>query len=235
LESSANRLKSKWWITTIGWQDCTMFEPMSILQIRMVTDRLVLRSATDHDLAALSAVFPDDLDFNPSLPVHSGLTTKDARMVSFLQDHWRNRGTWTVDEWRLDLVVEYEGDAVGIAGLDATQFPARRVLETSSWLSSAMRGKGLGKEMRCASLTLGFDHLGALEAHSDATDDNVASIGVSTSLGYEPNGEDILITAKGAQRLQRFRMTRAAWQAVARPPVRIEYPQNLLGWFGVSS
>ena len=212
-----------------------MFEQMSILQIRMVTDRLVLRSATDHDLAALSAVFPDDLDFNPRLPVHSVLTTKDARIVSFLQDHWRNRGTWTVDEWRLDLVVEYEGAAVGIAGLDATQFPSRRVLETSSWLSSAMRGRGLGKEMRSASLALGFEHLGALEAHSDATDDNAASIGVSNSLGYEPNGEDILITSKGPQRLRRFRMTRSAWQAVARPPVRIEYPQNLLGWFGVSS
>jgi RimJ/RimL family protein N-acetyltransferase len=189
-----------------------MFEPMSILQIRMVTDRLVLRSATDQDLAALSAVFPADLDFNPRLPTHPGLTTKDARIVSFLQDHWRNRGTWTVDEWRLDLVVEYE-----------------------SWLSSAMRSKGLGKEMRSASLALGFDHLGALEAHSDATDDNAASIGVSTSLGYEPNGEDTIITAKGAERLRRFRMTRSAWQAVARPPVRIEYPQNLLEWFGVSS
>jgi RimJ/RimL family protein N-acetyltransferase len=212
-----------------------MFEPMSILQIRIATDRLVLRSATDDDLAALSAVLPDDLDFNPTLPTHSGLSTNDARIVSFLQDHWRNRGTWTVDNWRLDLVVEYEGAAVGIAGLDAAQFPSRRVLETSSWLSSAMRGQGLGKEMRCASLALGFDHLGAVEAHSDATEDNAASIGVSTSLGFEPNGEDILITTKGAQRLRRFRMTRSAWQAVAHPPVRIDYPQNLLGWFGVSS
>jgi RimJ/RimL family protein N-acetyltransferase len=218
-----------------GWQDCTMFGPMSILQIRMVTDRLVLRSATDLDLAALSKILPDDLDFNPTLPTHPGLSTNDARIVSFLQDHWRNRGTWTLDNWRLDLVVEYEGAPVGIAGLDAGQFPARGVLETSSWLSSSMRGQGLGKEMRLASLAFGFDHLGALEAHSDATEENVASIGVSTSLGYEPNGEDILITPKGAQRLRRFRITRSAWQAIAHPPVRIEYPQNLLEWFGITS
>ena len=86
-----------------------------------------------------------------------------------------------------------------------------------------MRSKGLGKEMRSASLALGFEHLGAIEAHSDATADNAASIGVSTSLGYETNGEDILITSKVPQRLRRFRMTPSAWQAVARLPVRIEY------------
>ena len=42
--------------------------------------------------------------------------------------------------------------------------------------------------MRIATLHLGFLGLDALEASTGAFEDNLASLGVTRKLGYEPNG-----------------------------------------------
>ena len=70
----------------------------------------------------------------------------------------------------------------------ATDFPALRQFETGSWLGREYQGQGIGKEMRLAALTLGFDGLGAEVATTGLWHDNAASLGVTTSLGYEQIG-----------------------------------------------
>lgn len=64
--------------------------------------------------------------------------------------------------------------------------------------------------MRAAVLLLAFDHLGAEVAESSALAWNSASIGVSTALGYRPNGTQRTVGADGvAVDETRFRVTPA--------------------------
>jgi RimJ/RimL family protein N-acetyltransferase len=62
-------------------------------------------------------------------------------------------------------------------------------VDSSSFLTGAVRGRGLGKQMRAAVLTLAFGPLGARFAITSAWSDNHASLGVSRALGYVENGE----------------------------------------------
>ncbi len=63
-----------------------------------------------------------------------------------------------------------------------------KTVSTGSWLKRDAQGQGLGKEMRAAALSYAFDFLNAEVATSEAAVWNKQSLGVSTSLGYEPNG-----------------------------------------------
>jgi RimJ/RimL family protein N-acetyltransferase len=67
-------------------------------------------------------------------------------------------------------------------------FPVNRWFETGSWLGSEFQGRGLGTEMRAATLHFGFLGLDALMAGTGAFSDNAPSLGVTHKLGYEPNG-----------------------------------------------
>jgi RimJ/RimL family protein N-acetyltransferase len=71
---------------------------------------------------------------------------------------------------------------------DANEFPSLRQFETGSWLGRDHQGRGLGRELREATLHLGFLGLGATLATTRAFDDNAPSLGVTHSLGYSPNG-----------------------------------------------
>jgi RimJ/RimL family protein N-acetyltransferase len=87
--------------------------------------------------------------------------------------------------WTLDLAVVVDGEPVGIqciSGFD--QWPRRRIVGTTSWLIKRVQGRGLGTRCRAAVLELAFQHLGADVAKSWVLQDNHASIGVSTKLGY---------------------------------------------------
>lgn len=61
-------------------------------------------------------------------------------------------------------------------------------MNTGSWLTKSMQGRGLGTEMRAALLLFAFDVLGAEWAESGAASWNGASLDVSKKLGYELNG-----------------------------------------------
>ena len=76
--------------------------------------------------------------------------------------------------------------------------------------------------MRAAVLSFAFDGLGARVAESAAFPDNLASSGVSRSLGYEDNGLGALAPQGVSRVSQRFRMTAEGWASRPRPPVAIE-------------
>lgn len=87
--------------------------------------------------------------------------------------------------WTLDLAVMVEGQPVGLQSLSGfDQWPRHRVVGTTSWLLAAFQHRGIGTRSRAAVLELAFVHLNAESARSWVLDDNHASIGVSTKLGY---------------------------------------------------
>ena len=129
------------------------------------------------------------------------------------QEYWRSYGNWTVDAWRFQLAARRDGELLGLQELEGNDFPRLRTVDTSSWLVAAARGRGLGKAMRRAVLSLAFDHLGAEAAITSAWHDNHTSLGVSRALGYRPNGESFLARDDGIDTLVHLRMLRTDWLA----------------------
>ncbi len=207
--------------------------------LRITTPDLVLRAMREHDIPGLAARLPDDVELDPSLPAFPGLDARAARAVALHQFHGRAIGAWSVDDWRLLLVAEHDGEVIGTQDLEGRDFPRRRTVETASYLV-AQRGRGFGRQMRLAVLALAFDHLGALVAETEAWHDNGPSLGVSLSVGYEPNGETLQgrgDPASGvADRMVRMRLTRERWQqsGLGRD-VRVEGLQTCLPLFGLGT
>lgn len=110
---------------------------------------------------------------------------------------WSIRGTVADWNWTLEWVVRFEDEVVGVQSLRASNFAVTRTVGSGSWLTLAAQGKGLGTEMRAAVLLFAFDTLGALRAETEAFVDNPASIGVTTKLGYRPNGSNLLTRRPG--------------------------------------
>ena len=102
---------------------------------------------------------------------------------------------------------------VGSTALTAEQLPTLRTFETGSWLGRAHQGRGMGRELREASLHLGFAGFAARWATTAAFSDNGPSLGVTRSLGYRPNGELASRRRGEAATSLRFRMERDDWQA----------------------
>jgi RimJ/RimL family protein N-acetyltransferase len=88
--------------------------------------------------------------------------------------------------------------------------------------------------MRAAALHLGFAGLGANVAITGAWHDNAASLGVTRSLGYVPNGEEILLRRDKPDVMLHFRMARADWEARRRDDITIEGLEPCLGLFGTA-
>jgi RimJ/RimL family protein N-acetyltransferase len=88
----------------------------------------------------------------------------------------------------LSFAVVVDGEVVGQQNITGADFKSLRTVNSFSFLARAHQGRGLGKEMRSAILHLAFAGLGASRADSDAFHDNLASVGLSRSLGYQENG-----------------------------------------------
>ncbi len=183
-----------------------------ITDLRLETVRLTLRPTTEDDLAALAAIFPNDSELDPSLPALPIADRAAQRGAAVHQAYWRAQGSWRPESWNLGFSVFHQGRLCGQQALEADDFARRLVVDSNSWLSPAVRGVGLGKEMRAAVLHLAFGGLGALEAETTAWWDNAASLGVSAALGYEPNGEHIHVDGARRDRMIRMRLTAARWQ-----------------------
>lgn len=192
--------------------------------LRIRTARLELRLPTDDDLAALVAIAKDGIHPADEMPFAVPWSTlpSPAFERGFVQFHWRQRATWTPDEWDLVLVVLHEGRPIGTQSIGAEQFATMRTVDTGSWLIQGAQGRGLGIEMRAAVLAFAFDTLAADVARTQAFFDNAQSNAVSSKLGYVPDGIGRLAPLGVARETQRFRMTRAAWRAVPRPPIVVE-------------
>jgi RimJ/RimL family protein N-acetyltransferase len=120
-----------------------------------------------------------------------------------------------------------------VQDLVGEQFAVRKTVHTGSWLGIDHQGRGLGKEMRAAVLHLAFVGLGAERAETAAWHDNLASLGVTRSLGYRPNGERLGVRRGVAERQLAFVLTRAEWRE--RDDITIEGLDPCLPLFGVGS
>jgi RimJ/RimL family protein N-acetyltransferase len=171
-----------------------------------------LRAVRQDDLGELAAIRPDDYEHHPRAELFDGLDLRENRRRLSYQEYWRSMGTWSPSSWCLDLVVEVDGERVGVQSLEADGFPVRRTVDSGSWLIPRARGRGHGVAMRMAVLGLAFDHLGAVAAITSALTGNAASLGVSRRIGYQPNGVSLNDSGHGAIELTHLRLLAADWQ-----------------------
>jgi RimJ/RimL family protein N-acetyltransferase len=121
---------------------------------------------------------------------------------------------------------------VGAADLFAEGYPSLRQFTTGSWLGLEFQGRGLGKEMRMAALTLGFEGLGAEFALTAAWHDNAASLGVTRSLGYDHVGSARVLRRGVPDEQLAFRMNRDHWHTIRRDDItlhELDPAQEFLG------
>jgi RimJ/RimL family protein N-acetyltransferase len=202
------------------------------VDLRISSDRVLLRGVTDADLPALLAALPDDLEMDPDNERVPSLSPHQDRRRQLAAGIWKHRGTWSPDSWCLDLAVEVEGRVVGVQALEGDRFPLLRTVDSFSWLATDVRGRGLATEMRTGVLALAFDHLGAEVAVSSATTDNAPSLAVSYRLGYGDNGLSRINTPTGPCDLQHVRLTREVWRASDRT-ADVTGLNPCLPWFGL--
>jgi RimJ/RimL family protein N-acetyltransferase len=200
--------------------------------LRITSGEVLLRGVTDADLPALLAGLPDDLEMNPANERFAALSPQEDRRRQLVAEIWKHRGTWSPESWCLDLAVEVGGRVVGVQALEADRFPLLRTVDSFSWLSTEVRGRGLATLMRAGVLALAFEHLGAELAVSSARTDNVPSLAVSYRLGYVDNGLSRTDTPTGPAELQHVRLTRDAWRDGGRS-AEVSGVEACLPWFGV--
>jgi hypothetical protein len=80
----------------------------------------------------------------------------------------------------------------------------------------------------------GLGGLGAREAESDAFTDNHASNNVSRALGYEPDGTTWDTRRGEAAPIQRWLLTRDAWDRVRRDDIELAGVQDCLPALGLA-
>lgn len=184
-----------------------------VFDLRLQAGGVELRPVTEADLLPLADLWPDDAETDPRLPTFGIEDPRTRGGLATFQSYWSSLGTWRPQAWRLMLAVRVDGGLVGVQELEASDFAARRAVETSSWLATAARGRGVGTAMRLAVLALAFDGLGAEVAESSAWPENGASLGVSRKLGYVDNGRERHHGRGRVDDLVRMRLTRAGWLA----------------------
>ena len=182
-----------------------------MFDLRLTTPDLELRHLTEADLGPLAAILPGDVEQDPSSTTYPGLDPVRARGVVLHQDYWRGRGSWRPEAWALSFGVFRDGELLGYQGLEGEDFARLRTVDSSSFLTTAARGQGLGKQMRAAVLTLAFGALGARFAITSAWSDNGASLGVSRAVGYVDNGRTAQRRGETAGEMIHLRLTREQW------------------------
>lgn len=123
------------------------------------------------------------------------------------QWYWRCRGQATAEDWTLLLGIWHAHEFIGCQDIGAKDFAVLRTVSTGSWLKQSVQGRGFGKEMRAAVALYAFDWLKAEVAESEAAVWNAASLGVSRSLGYEPNGVTRVSWGGKMEDVQKVRLT----------------------------
>jgi RimJ/RimL family protein N-acetyltransferase len=208
-----------------------------LFDLRVRTPRLELRYVDDDlgaQLADLAAQGIHDPAFMPFAYEWTDAPA-DRLRPNTMQHYWRCRAETTANHWHLPFAAIVDGEVVGTTSLGADRFPTLRTFETGSWLGRAHQGRGIGKELRQAALHLGFAGFGAHEATTSAFSDNAASLGVTRSLGYEPNGTAPKVRRGQAAPSLLFRMTADDWQArLRRDDISIDGLEPVLGFLGLA-
>jgi RimJ/RimL family protein N-acetyltransferase len=208
-----------------------------LFDLRIRSPRLVLRTPTDADFAALMEAIDAGIHDPTDMPFTMPWTDAEPeeRRRRSAQHWWALRSSWIEDDWNLGLAVFHEGVPIGVQAIGAKRFNVMRDVTTGSWLTRSMQGRGIGKEMRGAVLELAFAGLGAEVARSGAFLDNPASLAVSRALGYRDNGTGLEAPRGVPREVQHLVLTRAEWEASkVRIPIEIEGLEDCLPLFGLS-
>ena len=198
--------------------------PYPPFAVEVTTPRLRLLGATDARLEQLVPLVHEGIVADGEEPFDDPISFYEpspAREWRWLRSVWRGRARTEPAWWRLYFVVEVDGRLVGMQDVLAEDFRSLGLVSSFSWLAPQARGRGTGKEMRAAMLHLAFAGLGAREALSEAFVDNAASNGVSRALGYEQNGTAWATRRGAACELQRWTLTRAAWESSRRTDIEL--------------
>ena len=206
--------------------------------IRVVTPRLELRYVDEElgvELAGLAERGIHDPDF---MPFAMPWTDVDPEFLgtNTLKFYWNCRAETEPNHWVLPFAVLAQGEVVGSSGLSADDFPILRQFETGSWLGREYQGKGLGRELREASLHLGFAGLGATLATTAAFEDNAPSLGVTQSLGYSTNGSQRKVRRGELGNSWLFKLTADDWSnRLRRNDIYIEGLEPCLQTLGLTT
>ena len=208
-----------------------------LYDLRLTTGDLELRYPTEAELPGFVDVIEAGIHPPEEMPFGIAWTDEPRQQRNLSSYQWwmGSRGRWSVDDWFLTMGVWEDGRAIGFQDLRGHHFPVHRTVGTGSWLGHAYQGRGVGKLMRQAILTLAFDHLGAEVAETEAFIDNPASNKVSLAVGYEPNGFGRLAPRGVARETQRFRLTLEGWRSLPRPAVTVEGLEGSLTLFGLAT
>ncbi|AUZ34008.1 N-acetyltransferase [Arthrobacter sp. PGP41] len=173
------------------------------------TPRLELRPVLDQDLPAAVAAARSGIHEPGRNPFSTAWAEAPEHELGprMAQWHWRCRAECTPESWTLLLGIWHAGEFIGCQDVGAKDFAALKTVTTGSWLTQSMQGRGFGKEMRAAVALYAFDWLGAEVAESEAAGWNEASLGVSRSLGYEPNGITRKAWGTQVETVQHVRLT----------------------------
>ena len=213
--------------------------PLFGLELR--TPRLVLTPVRDEQLPEVVDAVLSGIHDPAVMPFSVPWTDapRDVLIWETVKHQWRQRLSVEPDNWTINFAVSFEGRVVGMQDVSARDFSLLGTVLSGSWLTQSVQGQGIGAEMRAAILLFAFDHLGAAVALSEAADWNTASLGVSRSLGYEPNGVSDVVARPGEVtrqmhlRLEVDRLVRPDWELGVEglePVLRLLQPASAEGF-----
>lgn len=155
-------------------------QPLVIIE----TPRLVLRAATNADIAVMHALIFDDAAVMRH--VFHGHVMSRERVEAFMREHF------TFGQTRTGIAILTEkanGNVIGFAGLfpctalEADDFEIGFVMAKPAW------GKGYASEIGEAQLAMGFNEVGCERLLGLVHPDNAASIHALTKLGMRYDSE----------------------------------------------
>jgi RimJ/RimL family protein N-acetyltransferase len=207
-----------------------------LFDLRVVTPELELRYIDDAlavELVLLAAQGIHEPDFMPFATPWTDATSPELERNS-MQWYWRCWAETSATRFHMPMAVVVDGCPVGTTSLDATDFPVLRQFESGSWLGRRFQGRGLGIELRRATLHLGFEGLGATLATTTAFFDNGPSLGVTRHLGYTPAGVCRKVRRGVSADSLQFEMTDEHWRRhVRRDDITIEGLEPCLPLLGL--
>lgn len=190
-------------------------EAWPLFGLRLTTPRLELRPLTPALVAPIAEVAVAGIHDPATMPFEVPFTDADPTTIRRESFRWWAR-CWVdlgPEQWRIPFAVLHDGEPIGVQDINAEQFGLRRTFSTGSWLGRPAQGQGFGQEMRRAVLTFAFAGLDARRAETGAWTDNAASIGVTTRLGYQPDGTRVKLRRGVADEQVAYRMTAADFAA----------------------
>lgn len=182
-----------------------------LFDLHVHTPRLELRYIDDEMAAELALLAAQGIHEPGFMPFAMPWSVEPSPVLerNTMQFYWRCRAEMSPTDWSISLATIVDGTVVGTTALLAKDFPILRQFETGSWLGRAFQGQGIGKEMRIATLQLGFLGLGGQVATTGAWDDNGPSLGVTNSLGYSLAFKRRGVRQAMASTMHHFEMSRS--------------------------